>query len=585
MKPIWHYLTCLGNFCIHDIQCTAMLHLIHFTASCSTSHLTVPQQMGANGLLLVFAASVFLTMGKETRPGTIQTIPGAIKEYKGKVFPISSFVDIKLNIQPLNDFKNELNNMSHSIQIMIDNIFKHSGPTDNFNIISPALHRLKFKMSSYTDVTYNSQNTSRVRRGLFDFVGVLSNQLFGIVDTKSLENRLQEYNGRQNTFAETINANSRALSTLSHNVQQLRDATSQFHTMITKRLNSAEVFAELAFITNQYELTFLEITSAASSFQNAVLDAAQGHVTKELISHQDIQRIIQKLRVSHNLQPLFHPSKFMLLYSCLSSYLTTDGISILLPLQPQTTLRGYLIHPFPLHLNFSEAYVTLDAPAIILAPPHTRVVTQSHAIALPTQNLYDTCHTPAAGIYVCRAPLWPYYKNTSSCAHAIVSHPHNIHGACTFSTITPTVKPFILNTQLQTVFYFYSPTPAAITCNNSITHSNLMDAFVLPHTCSLSCISFSFPAIKHYHTTITKQQQFPKPIPLPRPHTFIPPSANLTLSTVQIPPPIAPPLHHHRVFAYGYPIASSIAVIIVLIISLVLIVFCAKRCNVVQSHT
>ena len=534
--------------------------------------------------LLIVVATTFLTRGQEPVPGTILTIPGAIREYKGTVFPISTFVDIKLDIQPLRNFKDELNNMAHNIQIIIDNIFKHSGPTDHFNIISPALNRLKFKLSSYTDVTYNPKNTSRKRRGLFDFVGVLSNQLFGIVDTKSLEERLEEYNGRQGTFAKTINANSRALAALSHNVQQLKDATEQFHSIINKRLNSAEVFAELAFITNQYELTFMEITSAGSSFQNAVLEAAEGRVTKELISHHDIRKIIQKLKSTHNLHPLFRPNQFMLLYTCLSSYLTNDGISILLPLQPPAALRGYLIHPFPLLRNSSSTYVTLDAPRIVLTPPPTRVVTQSHAIALPTQNLYDTCHTPAIGIYVCRAPLWPYFTNTSSCAHAIVSHPHNIHAACTFSAITPSIKPFILNTHLQTIFYFYSLTPASTTCNGTVTHLNLQNAFVLPHSCSLSCISFSFPAIKHFHTTLSTRRQFPKPIPLPQPHKFIPPSANLTLSAVDIPPSITPPLHHHRIFAYGYPIASSIAVVIILITSLVLALYCARKCDIAKAN-
>ena len=538
------------------------------------------RQMNVKELLTILAVSSVLIAGQSPSPGSIQSIPGAIKEYKGTVFPISSFVDIKLNLLPLHDFKAELSKMAHSIDLLIDKIFSYTGPTDLFQLLSPALHRLKFKLASYTDITYNPVNGSRSRRGLFDFVGVLSNELFGIVDTKSLEHRLQEYNNRQTSVAKTINANTRAISTLNHNVNQLKEATEQLSEVVTARLNSADKFAEMAFVINQYEVTFMQISSAAERFQNAVLRAAQGIVTKNLISPRDIRKTIHNLKSSHDLQPLFKQHEYMLLYSCLSSYLTKEGISILLPLRPPTTLRGYVIHPFPLQVNSSDMYVTLNAPYVILAPEPKQVITQTQAIALPTQSLYDTCHAPSLGIYVCMAPLWPYYTNVSSCEHAIVSHPHNIHSGCSFSKLLPAHTPFTVATQLQTIFYFYNDTQATISCGNNITRSKLNGPFVLPHSCSLKCISFSFPAIKHFQTTLNHDLQFPTPVTLPPPHNILPKSFDPKLTTVELPPPLSPPIHHHQIFAYGYPIAMSLGVIVVVGSVLFMAACCARRHNI-----
>ena len=535
--------------------------------------------MDVKDLLTVLAATMSLAFGSSPPTGYIEHVPGAIKEFKGTIFPISSFVDVQLNLQPLKDFQSELSEMARNIDLMITNIFKYTGPDDHFQILSPALHRLKFKLASYTDKSYNPSNANRTRRGLFDFVGVLSNKLFGIIDTQSLETRLEDYGGRQNSIAKTITANTRAIATLDHNVKQLRDATVEFHNMINERLNSADMFAELAFIINQYELTFTHVSTAAERFQTAVLHAAEGHVSKDLISPHDIRRTIHDLKASHNLQPLFRKNQYMLLYSCLTSYLTETGISILLPLQPPATLKGYILHPFPLPVSAPSSYVSLQAPNIILAPQRKQVVSQTHAIALPPQNLYETCLSPATGIYVCMAPLWPYYTNVSSCAHAVIAHPHNIRSACSFSPLSPSHHPFTVATQLQTVFYFFDNTPTTVTCNNNVTQSHLKGPFVLPHSCALSSMSFSFPAIRHFHAKLNASMQFPVPTILPIPHTHFRHQMNLTLSPIRIPQPLAPPIHHHRMFAYGYPIAMSVGVVTLIFSIIFLVAACMRRVN------
>ena len=315
--------------------------------------------------------------------------------------------------------------------------------------------------------------------------------------------------------------------------------------------------------------------TAADNFQHAILEAIEGHVTKQLITPRDIRRVVHKLTNTDNLLPLF-ANNFMMLYPCLTSYVTSQGLSILVPLNPPSKQKAYIIHPFPTKLN--ETYMIIQSMGTILTTHAKHIVTQSNALALPQGSLSNICLTPKREVFVCLKPIWKYTTNTSSCEHAIISYNHNIQTTCEFKEIHPTNFPYTVNTALQTLFYFFEPMTASISCTGTTTQRTLNGSYILPHHCSMKCETFLYPAIKHLTTSFTKKLQYPTPTKLPNPTFNLLPHLNVTLEKIPKQNDV-PKLYHHEIFAYGYPVAMSVSTVVVIFLILMAISCCIKKYN------
>ena len=517
--------------------------------------------MFARGLLLTSLAVVAVSMNTlQEQPGHITTLPGAVMEYLGTVYPVTSFLEVRYNLSPIMEFRKQLVGQLHHLIRFRESLSGHPPlQQHHLQILSQSLIRLEKKISSFLQQESLPANVTRSRRGLLNFVGVLSHSLFGTIDEQTFENRMREYQHKLESVSTSFEASAHAINSLTFNVEQLGAAIQYLQANAAKAsaLDNVERFTRTAFLISQYQLTFAEVSAAAIKFHASVIMAAHGIVDRSLLSPRDIDSVLSQVKKDHGLHPLFQTSSPVLLYATLSSYLTPRGLSILIPLHPPIILSAYAIHPFPYSHN--DTLLILNSPSLILTTLTSHALTPSHALAFPPHSLFDTCQTPVMGMYVCLAPAWPYNANTHSCAHSLMSHRHNIHKTCVFSEHNPSESPLVLPLKSVTLLYFYEPTPSTISCPSPRPMSSLSGPFILPHKCGLQSIQITFPAIKHYSTSFSKHIQFDQPGPL-TPFTL--PThlsqLNLTLKNTDSLKSIPWSTAQHPIFIYGYPIAITV---------------------------
>ena len=480
-------------------------------------------------------------------------------EYLGTVYPVTSFLEVRYNLSPIMEFRKQLVTQLHHIIRLRESLTNHPPlQQQHFQILSQSLIRLEKKISSFLEQESLPLNSTRSRRGLLNFVGVLSHTLFGTIDEETFEDRMREYRDKLESVSASFEASAHTIASLTFNVKQLGAAVQYLRANAAEAsaLGSVERFTRMAFLISQYQITFAEVSAAAIKFHASIITAAHGIVDQSLLSSHDIDSVLNQVMEDHNLRPLFQTSNPILLYATLSSYLTPRGLSILIPLHPPFILSAHAIHPFPHSHN--DTLLILNSPSLVLTTLTSHSLTPSYALAFPPQSLFDACKTPILGTYVCLAPTWPYTANTHSCAHSITSHLHNIHETCTFSEHIPSHSPLVLPLQSVSLLYFYEPTPSTISCPSPRPMSSLSGPFILPHKCGLQSIQLTFPAIKHYSTSFSKHVQFDQPGPL-APFTL--PAhlsqLNLTLKQMDVVQPLPWLTTRHPVFIYGYPIAIT----------------------------
>ena len=523
--------------------------------------------MFARGLLLTSLAVMAISMDTlHEHPGHVTTLPGAVMEYLGRVYPVTSFLEVRYSLSPIMGFRKQLVDQLHHLIRFRESLTSHPPlQPHHFRILSQSLIRLEKKISSFLHQKSLPVNSTRSRRGLLNFVGVLSHTLFGTIDEQTFENRMREYQNKLESVSTSFDASAHAITSLTFNVEQLGAAVQYLRANAAQAsaLDSVERFTRTAFLISQYQITFAEVSAAAIKFHASIISAAHGIVDQTLLSPRDIESVLGQVTENHGLRPLFQTSTPVLLYATLSSYLTRKGLSILIPLHPPIILSAYAIHPFPHSHN--GTLLILNSPSLVLTALTSHSLTPSYGFAFPPHSLFDACQTPILGTYVCLAPAWPYNANTHSCTHSLLSHRHNIHKTCTFSEHIPSQSPFVLPLQSVTLLYFYEPTPSTISCPSPRPMSSLSGPFILPHKCGLQSIQLTFPAIKHYSTSFSKHIQFDQPGPL-TPFTL--PThlsqLNLTLKRMDVVKPLPWSATQHPVFIYGYPVAITVFGVVLL---------------------
>ena len=510
----------------------------------------------------------------DKHPGTITVLPGAVDELRGTVFPINSYVEIKIITRPLMDLQTTLHEHLHQLRVLKLRVNTYPFNEKHKSMLLQEVDRLNNRISGYVASNWPNSTATRTKRGAFNFVGVMSNYLFGTVDEKTFNTRLQDLGGKIDAVASTFNTQTDAIEKLDINVKRLATAMTKIINN-TAHEDSTDEFAQLAFFLAQHAQEFTAIQNDMTQLQTAMSAAIHGTVTPSLLSPRDVRKIVKTVRMKHDKSPLFTTRNITLFYASLSSYLTVDGLSILLPLRPRVTLQAHRIHPFP-HLQ-NNTLVTLVAPHLILRSSPDEF-SPAQAMAFPPQALEDTCLNPAHGIYLCMTPAWPYITNTSSCAHALFSHQHRIFEACTFKIYNPTPSPFILPLQSASLIYFFKPTPVTVNCPDTIPMDPLTGPFILPHKCAILTMTFNLPAIKHYVTSVSTSLQFQHPMSLP-PFDNSQNNRTINMTLLNIPNiahiPYTPTLR--PLFSFGYPILITLMGMTITAVAALTLIFYARR--------
>ena len=523
--------------------------------------------MSTFGSIITLAALAGVIIANE--PGAYNLMPGAVKENLGKVYPITRLCEIQYDTSPISRFNKILNmqsrNLTH-IKNFID--IDPSLTREHADSLTQSLNILIQRIKSFTHIHTNNTENTRARRGLFNFVGVLSNALFGTVDEYSLSNRLLEYDDKIQSVAHSFQSNAAAFKALTHNTEQLQLAYTTLKgtaTNISHNLDSLTRFVDINTILTQYKDSLNDITLAAGIFQRDIIAAVRGSVYPSLISPTDIQPVIHELLTQHNEIPLYQPSNLPSFYATLSSYITPAGLSIILPLHPDIILSAYGIHPFPFHDNISNTFITTKAPELLLTTPTNKL------LSAPKREVLQSCMSPSPFSFVCLQPAWAYIPTTDSCAPALLTNDTNITRLCSFNELAPSSTPFMLPLVDVTLLYYYSPTPITVTCNSQLPMLMIQGPYSLPHKCKLQSISFSLPKLKHYTITLTAKPHYILPYQL-APMNLSRYNESLNITFLPIPeldyPNYTQFTHYFTTYAYPIIVTSSIIAFLLLAIGL-----------------
>ena len=494
--------------------------------------------------------------------GSITNLPGAVAETLGQVYPVNQHAELQFDLGGVKMFIDNTKQQLKAIDVLANNVSNDTALTNiQKNILKTALFKLASKLQHFLHTPSN-----RTKRGLFNFVGTISHALFGTVDDDTFQSSLKEYNEKLKLVSSTFTASAKSINALRHNTIQLRAAYDDLaeHMARSEDVNAIARFSQLAFLINQYQHTFTSTVNAAMAFGRSINRAAHGQVDSELITPEDLQDTFSSIESLHNSRPLFSTSDRLLFFASLSAYLTHDGLSIIVPLEPQLTLVAYAIHPFPHKIN--NTLVTLNAPKLILKSLN------GHSLATPSLNTFSSCLKPSKTIFVCLSPTWAYNTNNQTCEHAILSSHEHIHEHCTFTEHVQQDSPFVLPLQESTLLYYYKPSASTITCGKQLPMKIIQGPYMLPHKCELQSLSLHIPSFIQYVSWYTKHIQFQIPAPLV-PFSLPKHQQELNITYVEVPKVDTPTYILSAEFAktYFYPLGITLTAMIIFSVGLIIV--------------
>ena len=385
------------------------------------------------GIIIALAA---ISMGEQL-PTDLEALPGAVRVSLGTTYPISETIKILYDLRPYSQILKSLRKHNEELYIV-----EHQIDRDGYilnkhrDMLLGAADNIRFKLVAGIGQGLGNNTDgdtgSRVKRGLFNIVGMASHALFGLVDEDTLQGKLQEYNDQLRTVTNTYNASARAINGVIRNVRKLEEAFQllQNNTPSSNEVESINRFTQYAFLLNQYQVALADTLHGKQELERALNQAILGNIERTLISPHDLRQVIRQIHLKQVKRPLFPLHQATLFYSTLKGYITTEGLIIIVPLKPREKYDTYEIHPFPQLLNSSNTLVTLHAKPLVLFDKNT------HMIITPHIPLLESCTSPMENIFVCQMPTWNRDKNTNSCERAVISNKRDIHKVCKFDTHT-----------------------------------------------------------------------------------------------------------------------------------------------------
>ena len=483
-------------------------------------------------------------------PPDVQLLPGAVLVNHGEVYPILDFVEVQYKIDPLLALNDNLVSELKSIQAF-------QALVDSDTVLTPA-HKSLLRSSIISTIQHATtvipHQKTRHARGLINFIGNLQHTLFGVIDEATLEGRLQQYDRKLSAVAHSVESSATSVNTLQKNVELLRNSVQQLNLQSANLddLSETQRFAQLSFVFTQLQFALQRVTYSANTLQQSILAAGRGVVEPSLISPHEFTLITANLHLDKDAKPLFKPGTTPAFYNTLESFITKKGLSILIPLYPDSIYSLHSVHPFPMPTNTSNMHATLSvAPTIISC-------TKTQTIIIPTEPITTSCSQPKDGVYICFNPTWHMDINTPTCERAVVADQHMLTTHCTYNRQRNAVTPFFLPLPTLTLIYFYIPTRATISCGHKPQSLTISGTYSLPHTCSIRSKHLNIKASHSFTAAFARLPTKLKPtdflVPMPNSKHF-----NLNLTLHPMDPlstnPILPPSSH--LVDYIYPLGLT----------------------------
>ena len=250
-------------------------------------------QMDYRAVLILQTIIVIIGNGCDGRMGEYKMIPGAVVENSGLVHLVDEKIEVIIMLDPLKTVADtlgrHLNNLGELKKQIANDITLNDTQREYLdNCLQPTVNMLKQVIG----------DKGRVKRGLLNFVGEISNILFRIVDDNTLNNRLNQYTDVLNTVKERISMSLTTINQLNDNDVRLGHLFSDLNKhmfIMSTRLNNILHFTTLGITISNYNLGVSNIIQHTNILLLSIAVAAKGIASPSLLNIIDINNIKERL--------------------------------------------------------------------------------------------------------------------------------------------------------------------------------------------------------------------------------------------------------------------------------------------------
>ena len=506
----------------------------------------------------------------ESLPDNIEALPGLIKVNTGTLYAVEEYIQVRYSLEPLTRFKMDIENEISSIERVARTISEDPVlSSEHKSLLTNATRNI------ISFAKWHPAYNIRKKRGLVNLVGNIQHALFGVIDERTLNERLGELNSRVDTITHSYNASAAAINTIQHNMCQLKEAVIQLNLKADQdnTTNELQHFTQLAFFISNVRAKLQDLRSQRKHIVQAIMSAARGTVEPTLITPLDIQGILQTFRQEATGQPLFTPDLSPLFYSTLSSYITPNGLAIIVPLKPASPFNVHKLYPFPTEANGIVQLASMET--------HETVLTNvSGALIIPREPLSELCRQPTKTTFVCMKPIWHININAPSCERAIIFRPELIEESCTYNGLKVSSIPYYVPLGDITAIYFSTPTRVTTTCARQAPTQTIQGTYILPSTCSITSKHLTLPATRTFESSFILEPPVWYPFTLDHNNTSSR-GNNLNISWESMKQlDLIPKVFHDTTVDYVYPVGISMLFVALSALTIGLILWREHKVNI-----
>ncbi|XP_076044373.1 uncharacterized protein LOC143027164 [Oratosquilla oratoria] len=344
-------------------------------------------------------------------------IPGAIVNKHGNTACVEDSIMVKMQISPqsllnpLMEIRKDLFQIQQQISTQITNT------TNQNNEISTTLYNnvnaLHEKMNNIRDTIYHLPNpvteitkNNRPKRGLFNFLGIISKSLFGTAteqDIQTVHSHMGNITKVLHQEGKLTNLNSKNIDLLATSINSVIDKINHLTTFTTSRLTKitqSQTALSLLHHLNELDKQLEKLIDHSNLVQSDIWNAHAGIVTSQMITPTQLTQTLRQAHNTLNLTPFFLKNEIQHYYPILASTIFQESILIHIPMDPIKIFSLWEIYPFP--YPYQNCTMTLNMPTSTILKS-----TDGQWLTLTSLETMATCKTARPNFYIC--PAYPFH--------------------------------------------------------------------------------------------------------------------------------------------------------------------------------
>ncbi|XP_076044874.1 uncharacterized protein LOC143027473 [Oratosquilla oratoria] len=291
-------------------------------------------------------------------------IPGAIVNNHGTTACVEDSIMVKLRIspelliRPLIKIHKNLLQIEQQISTQIPNTTDQNYEISmtlyhNVNALYEKMNTIKYTIYHLPNPENEDPKNSRIKRGLFDFMGIISKSLFGTAteqDVQTVHSHIGNITEVLHRQGKIINLNSKNIDLLATSINSVIEKINHLTAFTTSQLSKiANSQIALFFLhhLNELDKQLDRLLNHSNLIQRDIWNAHAGIVNSQMITPT---QLTQTLRQAHNtlkLTPFFLQNEIQHYYPILASTIFQEFILINIPMDPIKRFSLWEIYPFP----------------------------------------------------------------------------------------------------------------------------------------------------------------------------------------------------------------------------------------------